>query len=85
MTETVLKIDGMACGMCEAHVNEVIRNHFDVKKVTSSARKGETRIESEETIPLEKLKDVMAPTGYRILEAESHPLHKKRGLFGRIK
>lgn len=42
MTETVLKIDGMACGMCEVHVNEAIRNHFDVKKVTSSARKGET-------------------------------------------
>lgn len=22
MIETVLKIDGMACGMCESHINE---------------------------------------------------------------
>ena len=28
MTKTVLKIDGMMCGMCEAHVNDAIRNAF---------------------------------------------------------
>ena len=25
MTKTTLKIDGMMCGMCEAHVNDAIR------------------------------------------------------------
>ena len=24
MTKTILKIDGMMCGMCEAHVNDAI-------------------------------------------------------------
>lgn len=32
MTETRVKIDGMACGMCESHVNEAIRSGCRVKK-----------------------------------------------------
>ena len=37
MVKTVLKIDGMMCGMCESHMNDLIRNHCKVKKVSSSA------------------------------------------------
>ena len=48
MVKTVLTIDGMACGMCESHVNDAIRNALRVKKVTSSHAKGETEILSEE-------------------------------------
>ena len=40
MIKTTLKIDGMMCGMCEAHMNDVIRKNFKVKKVTSSAKSG---------------------------------------------
>ena len=40
MYETKVKIDGMMCGMCEAHVNDAIRARFNVKKVTSSHAKG---------------------------------------------
>ena len=47
MVKTVLKIDGMSCSMCEAHMNEVIRNNFKVNKVTSSASAGETVIISD--------------------------------------
>lgn len=47
MVKTVLKIDGMMCGMCEAHMNELIRKNFKVKKVTSSAKDGETVIFSD--------------------------------------
>ena len=39
MTETRVKIDGMACGMCESHVNEAIRSGCRVKKVTSSHKR----------------------------------------------
>ena len=38
MIKTTLKIDGMMCGMCESHMNDVIRKNFKIKKVTSSAR-----------------------------------------------
>ena len=39
MVETKLRIDGMACGMCESHINDAIRNNFDVKKVKSSHKR----------------------------------------------
>ena len=32
MVQMTLKVDGMACGMCEAHINDAIRSHFAVKK-----------------------------------------------------
>lgn len=42
MVQMTLKVDGMACGMCEAHINDAIRSHFAVKKVSSSHTKGRT-------------------------------------------
>ena len=33
MIKTTLTIDGMMCGMCESHMNDVIRKNFTVKKV----------------------------------------------------
>ena len=41
MIKTTLKIDGMMCGMCEAHINDTLRRLFTVKKVSSSHKKGE--------------------------------------------
>ena len=39
--KVTLKIEGMACGMCEAHVCEPIRKAVpDAKKVKASKRKG---------------------------------------------
>lgn len=32
MLKIVMKIDGMACGMCEAHVNDALRRVDGVKK-----------------------------------------------------
>ena len=50
MIETILKIDGMACGMCESHINDVVRRTCSVKKVTSSHTRGETVILSEQPV-----------------------------------
>ena len=34
MTKYTVKVDGMQCGMCEAHVNDTVRKAFpNVKKV----------------------------------------------------
>lgn len=70
MTQTVLKIEGMACGMCESHINDAIRNNFSVKKVKSSHKKGETVIKSEQPLDAEKLKKVIADTGYTLVSIE---------------
>lgn len=81
MIKTVIKIEGMMCGHCEAHVNDVIRNAFTVKKVTSSHTKNETVILSEEVLDEARLREVLAPTGYTVSDIHSEP-EKKGGLFG---
>ena len=35
MVKITVGIEGMACRMCEAHINEAVRNVFQVKKVIS--------------------------------------------------
>ncbi len=40
MVKITLEVEGMACGMCEAHVNDAIRKAFPVKKVTSLPHQG---------------------------------------------
>ena len=80
MTKITLKIDGMQCGMCESHVNDEIRKNFKIKKVTSSHKKGETVIISEDDIDEQKIKDVIDKTGYRVLSVLKEP-YEKKGLF----
>lgn len=58
MVKTVLKIDGMACRMCEAHVNDAVRKAFAVKKVTSSHTKGRTEILSDKLYPRNRTQGV---------------------------
>ena len=55
MLKYTLKIDGMMCGMCEAHINEAVRAAFNVKKVSSSHTKGETVIITDAPLDKEKL------------------------------
>lgn len=84
MIKTVMKIDGMMCGMCESHINDAVRAAFDVKKVTSSHSKGETVIISENPIDEEKLTETVSKTGYKVLSVTSEPYEKKKfSLFGR--
>ena len=42
MIKITAKIDGMMCGMCEAHICDTIRKTFpDAKKVSASKSKNE--------------------------------------------
>ena len=36
LKQIVFKIDGMKCGECESHVNDIIRRNFKVKKIRKS-------------------------------------------------
>lgn len=66
MYRITVGIDGMACGMCESHVNDTIRKNFTVKKVKSSSRKATAVIVSEQAIDEAALKAALDPTGYRV-------------------
>ena len=82
MVETILKVDGMMCGMCESHINDAVRNAFPVKKVSSSHSRGETVILSETAIPEAELRPVIAKTGYELTGYACAP-YEKKGLFHR--
>ena len=61
----VLTIDGMMCGACEAHVNNLVRKAYpNVKKVKSSARKNRTIVISEFEIDPQELTEAINKTGY---------------------
>jgi len=81
MVQITVKIEGMACGMCESHINDAVRRALPVKKVTSSHKKGETVILTETDITEGQLRAAIEPTGYRVLSVKSVP-YQKKGLFG---
>ena len=81
MIKTTLSIDGMKCGMCQAHINDIVRKAAAVKKVTSSRAKGETVIISEVEPDIEALKKAIGDMGYTVTGVSSAPCEKKR-LFG---
>ena len=84
MFKTVLKIDGMMCGMCEAHVNDAIRKAIpEAQKVTSSHTKGESSFLSEAEPNVDRLKEAINETGYTVLSMNTEAYNKKKflGLF----
>lgn len=83
MIKTTVKINGMMCSMCEAHICETIRKAVpDAKKVTASKGKKEASFMTEEAVDPDTLKAAIDATGYTCLGIESVP-YEKKGLFGR--
>jgi hypothetical protein len=64
--------------MCEAHVNDAVRSAFSVKKVTSSRSVGETVILSENSLDIEKLRQVINATGYIMLSADEERMDDQK-------
>ncbi len=83
MIKTTLKIEGMMCGMCEAHINDVIRKVVpDAKKVKSSHTKGECTFISENEPDEEAIMEAVAQTGYAVQSVSKEAYEKKfLGLF----
>lgn len=80
MIQYTIAVEGMACSMCEAHVNDAVRKAFPVKKVSSSHSKGQTLILTEEPLDEDALRQVISATGYQVLSIQSAP-YAKKGLF----
>ena len=84
MLKYTLKIDGMMCGMCEAHINEAVHAAFKVKKVSSSHTKGETVIITESPLDKKKLAEAIGTTGYILVSVKNEP-YEKKGFFSFLK
>lgn len=78
MYKTIVGIDGMVCSMCEAHINDAVRRAFAVKKVTSSHKKKQAEIISEQKIDEAALSKVISETGYSVISMKSE-LYEKKG------
>ena len=76
-----MEVNGMMCGMCEAHVNDAIRKACPVKKVNSFRSKNQTVILSETELDTATLMNAIRSTGYEVGAIQKEP-YKKRGLLG---
>lgn len=81
MWKYTVEVNGMMCGMCEAHVNDAICKAFPVKNVNSSRSKNQTVILSETELDTEAVMNAIRSTGYEVGTIQKEP-YKKRGLFG---
>lgn len=80
LMQTRAEVEGMMCGMCEAHVNDAVRKAIPVKKISSSHTKGETLILTEGQPDLELIRKAIDNTGYTVRNIESHPYFDKKTL-----
>ena len=79
MIKTTMKIDGMMCGMCEAHVCDAIRRAVpNAKKVIASRSRKEASFLTPEAVQAEILQAAIDESGYVCLWVESAPYEKKR-------
>ena len=84
MTELKITVDGMMCGMCEAHLNDLIRREFKIKRVKSSHKSGECLVISCEPLDKDRVADVIESAGYRVVGFIESP-YEKKGIFSIFK
>ena len=80
MNKYVLKINGMRCGMCEAHVQNEIRKSINVEKVKASHIKNELVVITEKELDEDGFHQILDKTGYEIKSYKREAAVKK--LFG---
>ena len=80
----ILTVEGMMCGMCEAHVNEALRKVPGVKKASASRSKKQAVVECDDTVSDEALLKAVNDTGYEASNVRPAP-EKKAGLGGLFK
>ena len=65
-----IKIDGMMCGHCEAHVADALRKVPGVEKVHASHTKKTAVVQSNSPLDKEALKKAVDDTGYEVVGIE---------------
>ena len=83
MWKYTVEVNGMMCGMCEAHVNDAVRKACPVKKVSSSRSKNQTVILSEIELDAEALMNAIRGTGYEVGTIQKEP-HKKEDCLAEV-
>lgn len=72
MNKVTIAIEGMMCGMCEAHICDTIREAVpSARKVKASKRKKEASFITEETVNEDSLRKAINATGYGCLSIKT--------------
>ncbi len=83
MVKITMRVEGMMCAHCEAHMNGAIEKAFDVKKVTSSHSEKKTEIIAKAPISENEILEAVKETGYAVSDIKCEEYKKKFSLFGR--
>jgi copper ion binding protein len=65
--QTTIKIGGMSCDHCVAHVTEALKELAGVSSVTVSLKDKNAVVEHAENVGLESMKAAVAEAGYEAL------------------
>ena len=78
MEQITLKIEGMHCSMCEAHVCDAIRRALpQAKKVKASHLKGRATFVTEEGVDFTPGIEAVKERGYQVLESKMEPMKRR--------
>ncbi len=77
MLKYTLKIDGMKCGMCEAHICDIIRKNIEAKKVKASHKKNEASFVLNTEGDISKVIEQIKAMGYNVLDVKTEEYKKK--------
>ena len=78
----VIAVDGMMCGMCEAHVAEALRKIPGVENAKADRNKKEARVTLSADVADEVLVKAVADAGYDAGAVREEAEKEKKGLFG---
>ncbi len=83
MKKVIFKIDGMRCGMCEAHVNDAARKSManSLIKIKSNHKSGECKALLVDDADVSVLTESIKKEGYNVLSVETIENYSKKGLF----
>ena len=85
MTKYILKLDGMMCSMCEAHINDTIRKatNNNVKKLKSDHFKNTATFVTNDDINIDDVVNAIKAQGYNVLDIKSEE-YLKESIFKKI-
>ena len=77
MIKTIVRIEGMMCHNCEAHMVKAFKETFKLKKVSASHENSQAELISEDELDTAKIKGTVESAGYKYISSESEPYEKK--------
>ena len=81
----VITVEGMMCGMCEAHVAEALRKVPGVENAKADRSKNQAQVTCGADVADEALLKAIADSGYEASNVREEAEPEKKGLFGFMK